>query len=180
MKDFSPQFSNPTQELLDAMQEKIYSLERRLNATGRDREGTGELLRVERYDIWEQNRAITASPLVPEYLPDAHVLSRRQSFVHRSQASDTSLLSIDGDSYDWNESVDDDTFCTDAMGATSTRECKPGFFGKHHLSTCNYSHKVALQHYHLQKESKRPFRPLESSPQRLNRHQNLLAFTDLG
>jgi len=68
MKDFSPQFSNPTQELLDAMQEKIYSLERRLNATGRDREGAVELLRVERYDIWGQNRATTASPLVPEYM----------------------------------------------------------------------------------------------------------------
>jgi len=100
--------------------------------------------------------------------------------VHRSQASDTSLLSIDGDSYDWNESADDDVFCTDAMGASSTRECKPGFFGKHHLSTCNCSLKVALQHYHSQKESKRPFGLSESSPQRLNRHQNLLAFIALG
>jgi len=60
MKDFSPQFSNPTQELLDAMQEKIYSLERRLNATRTDSEGTGELLRVERYDIWNR----TEQPLL--------------------------------------------------------------------------------------------------------------------
>jgi len=74
------------------MQEKIYSLERRLNATGRDREGTGELLRVERYDIWGQNRATTASPLIPEYLPDAHVLSRRQSLVQLPARERTHLI----------------------------------------------------------------------------------------
>ena len=66
------------------------------------------------------------------------------------------------------------------MGATSTRECKPGFFGEYHLGLQSYLLKVVLQHYHSQKESKRPFGLSESLPQRLNRHQNLSGFIAQG
>jgi len=121
------------------MREKIDSLERRLNATTTDGEDTGESLRLERYpDVWQQNGATTASSLIPGHLPDVHGLLRRS--LLRSQGSDTSLLSLDGDPYEWNEGADDEALCTDAMGAASARECKPGFFGEYHFSAYNFNY----------------------------------------
>jgi hypothetical protein len=65
------------------------------------------------------------------------------------------------ETYEWDEGGDEKELGTDAMGAASTRDYKPGFFGNPCL--LQYLRQVAHQRYHLWKASKRPYHPPQMS-----------------
>jgi hypothetical protein len=50
----------------------------------------------------------------------------------------TSHDPIDNETYEWDEGGDEKELGTDAMGAASTRDCKPGFFGTDNEALITY------------------------------------------
>jgi len=106
----------------------------------------------------DQNASAAPSSLasVPPPLIPAFSEQSTPRTLHRSPEAEQSLLSPDNidrnDTYEWDEGCDEKELGTDAMGAASSRDYNPGFFGT--IPILQDSQKVAPQHYRSWKISK--------------------------
>ena len=143
---------------VDGLQKKIQMLESQLNARNSVVEIVSNVRRISDHDRNHAAAALSALAAAPSPpVPNFTETSTTQLLYPCSETEgDLPIIAPDipdgNETYEWDEGGDEKELGTDAMGAASTRDYKPGFFGKPCL--LQYLRQVAHQRYHLWKASK--------------------------